>query len=357
MAAVPEFRPVAAEVRTHDPAKTVALLAAISLVLALWLPVLSGNDAGGGSAGSLADGGSEFVAYVLISVALMLIGIFAMPRGSTGAALAGGAGTAVGGVFGFMSALVISLLNSFGDFGDIKVGPGLVFICISFGLCFILFWMVVARRDSTAPRVHGPHTALGVLSALGMSLGVMLPPSGSGVSFKDMNFDLHPGYVQAGYLLLVGSIALPGLIGFAAQTAWGALFALGGLVPTLWLVLMALSDNQSTNSFAYSLDKVHPVLLIAVGLQIVSLIMFRVAMNPATRAPRLDPVPVSREPDRATPAFTAAGPQRLVGRWDTDPFGRHQHRYHDGRSWTAQVSDDGVTANDPPGFSAPTAPN
>lgn len=251
MAAVPEFRPTASDVRSHDPAKTVALLAAISLALALWLPMLGGSDAGGSDAGTLADGGSEFVAYVLIAVALMLIGAFAMPRGSTGAALAGGAGTAVGGFFGFMSSLVISILHSFGSFGDITVGPGLVFVCISFVLCFILFWIVVARRDTTAPHIAGPHTALGVLSALGMSLGVMLPPSGSGLSFKDMNFSFDPGYVQAGYLLLVGSIALPGLIGFATKTKWGAVFVLGGLVPTVWLVISSISDDQKSSPFAF----------------------------------------------------------------------------------------------------------
>ena len=357
MAAVPEFRPISTDMRTHDPAKTVALLAAISLVLALWLPMLGGSDAGGSDAGTLADGGGEFIAYVLLAVALMLIGIFAMPRGSTGAALAGGAGTAVGGFFGFMSAIVVSILNSLGDFGNITVGPGLVFVCISFALCFILFWIVVARRDTTAPHVGGAHSALGMLSALGMSLGVMLPPSGSGLSFKDVNFNFHPGYVQAGYLLLVGSIALPGLIGFASKTAWGAVFALGGLVPTAWLVLSALSNDQKSSPFSYSLNKVHPVLLISIGLQVVALVMFRAAMNPTVRATRMDAVPVAHLPVGVAPAGVAAVREQSTGRWDTDPFGRHQHRYYDGRKWTAQVSDNGLTGTDPPGYPAPPVAN
>ena len=87
---------------TYDPAKPVALLAAASVSLALFLPML-GGDGAGGDAGTLADGGSQFVAYVLIGVALMLIGTFAMPRGSAGIALAGGAGTVIGGMFGFMA--------------------------------------------------------------------------------------------------------------------------------------------------------------------------------------------------------------------------------------------------------------
>jgi hypothetical protein len=33
--------------------------------------------------------------------------------------------------------------------------------------------------------------------------------------------------------------------------------------------------------------------------------------------------------------------------WSSDPSGRHQFRYWDGRSWTAHVSDNGVVAVDP----------
>jgi uncharacterized membrane protein YhaH (DUF805 family) len=33
--------------------------------------------------------------------------------------------------------------------------------------------------------------------------------------------------------------------------------------------------------------------------------------------------------------------------WHSDPTGRHQHRYHDGREWTAYVADDGRTGHDP----------
>lgn len=43
------------------------------------------------------------------------------------------------------------------------------------------------------------------------------------------------------------------------------------------------------------------------------------------------------------------------GSWQPDPFGRHQHRWWDGTSWTDQVSDDGVTSVDPPGDAAPGA--
>ncbi len=33
--------------------------------------------------------------------------------------------------------------------------------------------------------------------------------------------------------------------------------------------------------------------------------------------------------------------------WWPDPFGRHEHRYHDGSQWTDHVSDQGVTSVSP----------
>ncbi|HAP76079.1 MAG TPA: hypothetical protein DCR14_08365, partial [Acidimicrobiaceae bacterium] len=47
---------------------------------------------------------------------------------------------------------------------------------------------------------------------------------------------------------------------------------------------------------------------------------------------------------------TASPPQ-----WATDPFGRHQLRYFDGRQWTASVSDNGAVSTDPP-VATPTPP-
>lgn len=43
----------------------------------------------------------------------------------------------------------------------------------------------------------------------------------------------------------------------------------------------------------------------------------------------------------------------LEGSWQPDPFGRHEYRWYDGRTWTDQVSDQGVVATDPPVPAAP----
>jgi hypothetical protein len=41
--------------------------------------------------------------------------------------------------------------------------------------------------------------------------------------------------------------------------------------------------------------------------------------------------------------------------WQPDPTGRHEYRYWDGTKWSDDVSDGGVTANDPVGGGAPDA--
>jgi hypothetical protein len=51
-----------------------------------------------------------------------------------------------------------------------------------------------------------------------------------------------------------------------------------------------------------------------------------------------------------------AGVQTVTaGEWGTDPFGRHEYRYWDGREWTDHVSDGGRTSLDPASL-APAKP-
>lgn len=66
-------------------------------------------------------------------------------------------------------------------------------------------------------------------------------------------------------------------------------------------------------------------------------------------APPADDGVVAEDDPAATP------PDDRAAAWHPDPFGRHGHRYWDGRRWTASVADDGVTARDEPGFGPPPA--
>ena len=42
----------------------------------------------------------------------------------------------------------------------------------------------------------------------------------------------------------------------------------------------------------------------------------------------------------------APEPQQAGGWWP-DPYGKHQHRYYDGRAWTGHVADNGQASFDP----------
>ncbi|MDO8361455.1 MAG: DUF2510 domain-containing protein, partial [Actinomycetota bacterium] len=64
------------------------------------------------------------------------------------------------------------------------------------------------------------------------------------------------------------------------------------------------------------------------------------AAPPAPAAPAAQPIAVPRTAAAANPNPPA---------WHPDPLRRYQHRYWDGRRWTAQVSNNGVAGTDPYG--------
>lgn len=49
-----------------------------------------------------------------------------------------------------------------------------------------------------------------------------------------------------------------------------------------------------------------------------------------------------------TPLPPPNGDALSAAQWYPDPAGRHQHRYWNGKKWTAQVADYGVVSDNPP---------
>jgi|GEM_PF-5311972 len=84
----------------------------------------------------------------------------------------------------------------------------------------------------------------------------------------------------------------------------------------------------------------HPKHAIALGAAIAR----AAAAGSATTAQLADATSVVATPEEPvvsrTVAIGAAG-------WQPDPTGQHEYRYHDGRAWTDNVSDGGVTSTDP----------
>ncbi|MEI6621729.1 MAG: DUF2510 domain-containing protein [Actinomycetes bacterium] len=65
------------------------------------------------------------------------------------------------------------------------------------------------------------------------------------------------------------------------------------------------------------------------------------------RTSRTEVDEIAETPVRAIPTKTAPPPP-MPPMWATDPYGRHEHRYWDGSSWTEHVSNAGAVSTDAP---------
>lgn len=266
-----------------QPAQIVGAFAAVSLALSVWFPILLASGRAGAKSQSLHDGSGRLVAYVLISAGLVLVGVFASPQGARGMALAIGAAVPIAGLFGFAASVVLRLYDTHSLIGDVSFGPSLYFICLSVVSCLVLAGITFGQRDRKARRSDGQHVAVGIISGCAMSVGVMLSPGKAGTSFIKMNFGWSSWHMQVAWLLFVCLVGLPGVVGFALRTVWGADLALGALLAPAWLVLTALAPASAPAVFGFTFRAVHPVIVIALGGQILAQILFRVVTRPGGR--------------------------------------------------------------------------
>lgn len=345
----------------NTTARTLAVFTAAALLLGTWLPLLSGPGRA-----SVADGGKTIIVYVLITAGLILIGAFAQWRSAP--LLAAGAAIAAGGVMLFLDTLSYAIIDAFDGFdSDTGIGGGMVCLAIFAVLSVLLLALGIRGADRTTQIPAGPYTALGVISAAGITLGAMLPPTGTGLTFARLNFDWDPWYVQIAWLTYVGALGLAGVIGFTSKHLWGITLAFAGIIPTTWLVTSSLDDNTSGDQVTNLFEKVHPVLIIAIITNLAMMLWARGAATATTpRATTRSTTTVTGTNNTSgsnattatgTPTATGAATVTATARWAPDPDGRHQLRYHDGRRWTANVSDYGVQSTDPPGPIARWAPD
>lgn len=90
------------------------------------------------------------------------------------------------------------------------------------------------------------------------------------------------------------------------------------------------------------------VLVIIIGFGVAGVWMARQLAGAHQSGGRVSQLRSDAPAQSLEPAPTAA-------HWGADPFGRHQHRFHDGSSWTAHVSTDGMTGTDAP-IDTPVSP-
>lgn len=262
-----------------QPGQIVAVLAAVSLAMSVWLPMLDANGRPQARSVSLQDGAGRLVAYVLISAGIVLVGAFATPHGTRGVALAAGAAAPIAGLFTFAASLAYVMKAKQVLIGKLTIGPAFYFICVSVVLCLAFVVMTYVQRDRTAEFRGGLHVTVGMISAIGTTIGAMLSPGKAGTSFVKLNFEWSVWHMQIAWIVFVCLVGLPGLVGFAMRTVWGADLALGALLVPVWLVVTALVPLSTPSIFGFVFRTVHPVVVIALAGQIVAQILFRVSWS------------------------------------------------------------------------------
>lgn len=77
--------------------------------------------------------------------------------------------------------------------------------------------------------------------------------------------------------------------------------------------------------------------------------------TPEAEVARLNQIEQLRQgqPAGRSAGQSSAGPLLEDPAWAADPYGRHQHRYFNGRQWTDQVADNGTVTSDQPTHPCP----
>jgi hypothetical protein len=168
-----------------------------------------------------------------------------------GAGLAGGAGLALAGMFGWVIGQVIALfdaqevqlLNSGGSFTLIttqEIGFWLMVVAAGLGVLAFLVSLTSAGNDGL-PSLHPAIGALGALGTLAVVVGPLIPMNGAGLSDNFTNEFIPPAslYLRVAVLVLIG---VGGLLGFLANRRWGIGMALGAICVGVWQWASALGE-------------------------------------------------------------------------------------------------------------------
>ncbi|MCW2751620.1 MAG: hypothetical protein JWR83_2730, partial [Aeromicrobium sp.] len=334
-------------------------------VVSLAAPLLDGDKSSFATEGSDA---SKLLAVIAIPMALAAV-LSARSRFLSGlaAGIAGFAGVALGLVWAVYVGL---LVNS--EFGA-SVGPGLVAM-IAASVFFIAAGLVSMQQREPTP--SSPIATLGVVATLTTVAGAMIPTHGT--PFKDwMGFSGSAWFGWIGVALLA-AFAFVCIAGFRGGR-WGLGLVAGFIGEIVIANLAADSGGYSLiDVFARSTVQWHPLATIGFFATAALLVVHVVQTMsnattigaPAGGAPAAAPRMPQWSPQQSGPQQSPSLPDadswwttpvananvvpevdRAVGdvqaRWATDPFGRHELRYWNGREWTDHVSDYGIVGTNP----------
>lgn len=313
---------------SHQTAvRVLAVLTAIAGLLGAGLPFVSG----GGDGGTLFGSGTSIAVLVAITAGLLLLGALTAGPGRAGGGLAGGAGLFLFGLYLLLVLIIWPLISAFRGFGGIGVGAGFVLSSIAAGLGLITWLASLGSRPRSdiVPVAHTAVRVFGPLVAVGLLVGLTLPPPDRHIGWSDWAFpyDSHLPYaaqinIGLAAFYLGGTLAI--FVGFAVGTRWGMAMAAGGFAPLAWFAFAWLADvdddiggNRWSQAFK---SEFHPLFGIACGAVALVLAIGWASLAGST--------------NRSMEAAPASPPQ-----WAPDPYGQHRLRYWDGLRWTEHVSD------------------
>ena len=187
---------------------------------------------------------------------LALAGTFGWVIGATGrrvgSGVAGGAGLALAGTFGWVIGQVIAqfdlqevlLLGGGGSFTlttTQEVGFWLAVGAAGMGVVAFVLSLSSAGNDGHAP-INPAIGVLGALGTLAVVVGPLIPMNGAALGDNFTNDFIPPAslYLRLAVVVLIG---VGGLLGFLANRRWGLGMALGAISVGAWQWVTAITES------------------------------------------------------------------------------------------------------------------
>ncbi len=224
------------------PLVAVSALAAVVGVAACFVTVASfevTGDLSNRQEYKLNDFASNLTLGVIVAAALLIGGAVLGATGRrVGSGLAGGAGLAMAGAFGWVIGQVtalfdaqeVTLLNGGGNFRLTTTQEiGFVLAAVAAGLGVVAFVVSLSSGGADGQPVISPAIgAIGALGTLAVVIGPLIPMNGAAFGDNFSNEFIPPAtlYLRLAVLALIG---IGGLVGFLANRRWGYGLALGAI--------------------------------------------------------------------------------------------------------------------------------
>lgn len=199
-----------------------------------------------------------------------------------------GSASFIGGFFLLVTATVVFFKRSLGEF--IELGPGVApLIATVISACVVAALGLSSRVGVGGDKLGEGLRWVGGLAGAAITIGIMLPPSDSGLTVKDLNFSFDDGLLQISWIVFLAVAGGTAVIGFVDGSRWGIGVAAAGGLPVAWIVANALFElerpaGQELGISGVLRQEVHPLLVIAViggGIAVIAAYRSDTASPPA----------------------------------------------------------------------------